>query len=105
MINQRDIEKALDFLRDSAETAAQNRANRVYVEDYLKVIKAEQMGKYPDLPVNAQERNAHLSVQYITHLQAIKEAIYEDEKLRFLIDAAKAKISAWQTMEKVNANV
>ena len=44
-------------------------------------------------------------MQYITHLQAIKEAIYEDEKLRFLIDAAKAKISAWQTMEKVNANV
>ena len=105
MISQRDIEKALDFLRDSAETAAQNRANRVYVEDYLKVIKAEQMAKNPDLPVNAQERNAHLSVQYITHLQAIKEAIYEDEKLRFLIDAAKAKISAWQTMSKTGAEL
>jgi hypothetical protein len=105
MISQRDIEKALDFLRDSAEQAAVNRSNRVHVEDYLKVIKAEQMAKYQDLPVNAQERNAHLSVEYITHLEAIKEAIYEDEKLRFLIDAAKAKISAWQTMEKVNANV
>ena len=35
----------------------------------------------------------------------MKEAIYQDEKLRFLIEAAKIKISAWQTMEKANANV
>jgi len=35
----------------------------------------------------------------------MKTAIYEDEKLRFLIEAAKIKISAWQTMEKANANV
>jgi ABC-type transport system involved in cytochrome c biogenesis ATPase subunit len=105
MISQRDIEKALDFLRDSAEQAAVNRSNRVTVEDYLKVVKAQQMAKYQDLPVNAQERNAYLSVEYITHLEAIKEAIYEDEKLRFLIDAAKCKITAWQTMCKVGVEL
>jgi ABC-type transport system involved in cytochrome c biogenesis ATPase subunit len=105
MISQRDIEKALDFLRDSAEQAAVNRSNRVTVEDYLKVIKAQQMAKYQDLPVNAQERNAYLSMEYITHLEAIKEAIYEDEKLRFLIDAAKCKITAWQTMCKTGVEL
>ena len=31
---------------------------------------------------------------------AMKDAIFEDEKVRFLIDAAKIKISAWQTMVK-----
>ena len=105
MISQRDIEKALDFLRDSAEDAAVNRSNRVYVEDYLKVIKANIMANHADKPVNAQEREAYVHHEYGAHLQAIKEAVYEDEKLRFLIDAAKAKISAWQTMEKVGANV
>jgi hypothetical protein len=105
MISQRDIEKALDFLRDSAEEAAINRSNRIYVEDYLKVIKANIMSRYADMPVNAQEREAYKNVEYIAHLEAIREAVYEDEKLRFLIDAAKAKISAWQTMEKANANV
>ena len=105
MISQRDIEKALDFLRDSAEDAAVNRSNRVYVEDYLKVIKANIMANHADKPVNAQEREAYVHPEYVAHLQAIKEAVYEDEKLRFLIDAAKAKISAWQTMEKVGANV
>ena len=105
MISQRDIEKALDFLRDSAEQAAQNRANRVYMEEFRKSLKAELMSQNMDMPVNAQEREAYKNVQYITHLEGMKEAIYEDEKLRFLIEAAKIKISAWQTMEKANANV
>lgn len=105
MISQKDIEKALDFLRDSATEAAQNRANRVYVEDYLKVVKANIMASHADKPVNAQEREAYIHFDYLSHLEAIKEAVYEDEKLRFLIDAAKAKISAWQTISKVGAEL
>jgi len=105
MISQKDIEKALDFLRDSATEAAQNRANRVYVEDYLKVVKANIMANHADKPVNAQEREAYIHPDYLAHLEAIKEAVYEDEKLRFLIDAAKAKISAWQTISKVGAEI
>ena len=105
MISQKDIEKARDFLRDSATEAAQNRANRVYVEDYLKVVKANIMASHADKPVNAQEREAYIHLDYLSHLEAIKEAVYEDEKLRFLIDAAKAKISAWQTISKVGAEL
>ena len=105
MISQKDIEKALDFLRESATEAAQNRANRVYVEDYLKVVKANIMASHADKPVNAQEREAYIHLDYLSHLEAIKEAVYEDEKLRFLIDAAKAKISAWQTISKVGAEL
>ena len=105
MITQRDIEKALDFLRDSAESAAMNRSNRVYMEEYRKSLKAQLMSENLYIPVNAQEREAYKNVEYITHLEAMKEAIYQDEKLRFLIEAAKIKISAWQTMEKAGANV
>ena len=105
MISQKDIEKALDFLRDSAESAAVNRSNRVYMEEYRKSLKAQLMSDNLDMAVNAQEREAYRNVEYITHLEAMKEAIYQDEKLRFLIEAAKIKISAWQTMEKANANV
>ena len=105
MISQKDIEKALDFLRDSAEAAAVNRSNRVYMEEFRKSLKAQLMSDNIDMAVNAQEREAYKNVEYITHLEAMKEAIYQDEKLRFLIEAAKIKISAWQTMEKANANV
>ena len=105
MISQRDIEKALDFLRDSAETAAVTRSNRVYMEEYRKSLKAQLMSENLDMAVNAQEREAYKNEQYITHLEAMKEAIYQDEKLRFLIEAAKIKISAWQTMEKDRKSV
>jgi len=105
MISQRDIEKALDFLRDSADEAAQNRANRIYMEEFRKSLKAQLMSENMEMAVNAQEREAYKNVQYITHLDAMKTAIYEDEKLRFLIEAAKIKITAWQTMERSNANI
>jgi len=105
MISQKDIEKALDFLRDSAEYAAQHRANRVYAEEYRKTLKAKLMSESADMPVNAQEREAYKNPDYVVHLEAIKEAVYEDEKIRFLIEAAKAKISAWQTMAKVGVEL
>ena len=71
MISQRDIEKALDFLRDSAEQAAINRANRIYLEEYRKSLKAELMSRNIEMPVNAQEREAYKNVEYITHLEAM----------------------------------
>ena len=105
MITQKDVEKALDFLRDSADIAAQNRANRAYMEEWRKTLKAQLMSQHADMPVNAQEREAYKNPDYVAHLEALKESIYADEKLRFLIDAAKAKISAWQTMSKTGAEL
>ena len=105
MITQKQIESALDFLRDSAVEAAQFKANRVYMEEYRKSLKAQIMAEYTNLPGNAQEREAYKDVRYIEHLEALKESVFEDEKLRFLMEAAKAKISAWQTMVKAEINV
>lgn len=105
MISQRDVEKALDFLRDSAEDAAINRSNRAHLEEFRKSLKAQLMAQNMEMPVNAQEREAYRHPDYIAHLEGMKEAIYNDEKLRFLIDAARAKISAWQTMSKVGADL
>ena len=100
MITNKDIQKAFDFLRDSAVEAAQCRANRVYLEEYRKSLKAQIMAEHNTLPVNAQEREAYKNVAYIAHLEALKEAVFEDEKIRFLMEAAKIRISAWQTMVK-----
>ena len=105
MITQRDVEKALDFLRDSADGAAQNRANRAYMEEFRKSLKAQLMSRHPDMAVNAQEREAYKDPTYVDHLEAMRTAIFEDEKLRFLIEAARAKISAWQTMSKVGVEL
>jgi len=105
MISQRDIEKALDFLRDSADDAAKAISEYEYVESYLSVIKSEIMAQHSELALGAQEREAKKSQQYKDHLEVIQTARMNAEKIRFLIDAAKAKISAWQTISKVGAEL
>lgn len=101
LVSDADIEKALDFLRDSAQTASQARAERIYMEEYRKSLKAMLMQEHNDLPVSAQEREAYADARYLQHLDALREAVALDEKNRFLRAAADAKIEAWRTM---NAN-
>jgi hypothetical protein len=97
MISDDDIEKALDYLRASTNKAAQARAERAYVEEFRKSIKASIMKEHVDQPLGAQEREAYDDPRYREHLQAIKEAVYADEYQRFAREAALAKIEAWRT--------
>jgi len=57
-ITDDEIDKALDYLRDNARDAAQARADRVYVEEYRKVIKAQLMKEHGDKSAVLQEREA-----------------------------------------------
>lgn len=98
-ITEDEVQRALDWLRESAGDAAQARANREYVEQFRKTIKAQIMQEYNTLPIGAQERNAYADARYISHLDAIREAIEADEKHRFLMAAAQARLDAWRTMQ------
>jgi hypothetical protein len=97
-ITDEEIEKALDFLRDNAKPAAKAKAERVYLEEYSKVVKALVMQEHYNLPVSAQEREALADHRYGAHLKGLKEAVERDCELTFLRGAAQAKIDAWQTM-------
>lgn len=97
MITDDEVERALDFLRAGAEKAAVARAQRIVTEEYRKVIKADLMQSHTDLSIGAQEREAYADPRYKAHLEAIREAVTEDERCRFLREAALAKIEAWRT--------
>ena len=97
MIDDGEIERALDYLRDNAELAAQARANRIYLEEFRKSKKALLMSQSNVEAVNAQERYAYAHPEYQEFLTGLKAAIFEDEKHRFLLAAASAKIDAWRT--------
>ena len=99
MIEDKDIEKALDYLRDSMDDAAEAKANRVYMTEYRKVKKAELMGRCNHEAVNQQERFAYSHAEYKEFLLGLKEAIYQDMKHEFLREAADAKIQAWRTQQ------
>ncbi len=96
-ITDEEIDKALDFLRDNAREAAQAKADRVYVEEYRKTLKAQIMKEHASLSAVLQEREAYADPRYVEHLEAIKEAVRLDEFSRFMRVAAEAKIEAWRT--------
>lgn len=95
-LTEADIERAVDYLRDSAETTAQARANRVYLEEYRKSLKAMLMKQF-DGTAAAQEREAYAHADYVAHLDALKEAVFAEQKALFLREAAQAKIEWWRT--------
>ena len=101
IISDDDVQKALDYLRLNAPKAAQARANKVYMEEFRKTVKAQLMTVYSALPVNAQEREAYRSKAYTDHLTALKDAVYQDELNRWGMVAATSTIEAWRTQ---NAN-
>lgn len=99
MISDDDIEKALDYLRDSVEVAAQAKANKVYLTEYRKTKKAELMNKSNEQSEAAKERFAYSHTEYAEFLVGLRAAIYEDAKHDFLREAANAKIEAWRTQQ------
>lgn len=99
MISDDEAERAVDFLRDSAEKAAHARAERAFAEEYRKSMKALIMSHGQDGQSMAlQERNAYANEKYIAHLGAIRDTVFQDELMRAQREAAHAKINAWQTM-------
>jgi hypothetical protein len=97
-ISEDQVEKALDYLRDNAHEAAVATAERIYLEEYTKVIKSQIMQEYKELTIGAQEREALADARYRDHLDAVRIAVEREHEHRFMRRAAEAKIDAWRTM-------
>jgi len=97
MISEKEIDDALDYLQDSAEKAAKARAERIYLEEYRKSLKAQLQKEHIGETIGAQEREAYDDPRYKDHLKAMRDAVFRDEKERFLREAKLALIEAWRT--------
>ena len=94
-----DIFKVLDFIRDNSEAYAQAKAERIYLEEYRKTKKAILMRESGLQAANAQEAYAYAHPDYENLLAGLKEAIAEEERLRWLLVAAQAKAEVWRSLE------
>lgn len=92
---------ALNWIRDNAPAYAKAKAERIYLEEYRKTKKALLMQKAErngHKAANAQEREAYADEDYQQHLVALGAAVEEEERLRWLMVAAQARIEAWRTI-------
>ena len=98
MISDKQVEDALDYLRDSARTAAVARAQARTLEKYLGVVEAQQKAKATGRSNAAAQDEARSSPEYKEALDAWEEAVRRDGEFGMLREAASARIEAWRTM-------
>jgi len=97
MMDDTKAEKALSWLTDNASKAAKARATREYLSEYRKSLKAILMASAPGDSVAAKEMAAYADPRYTAHLDALRMAIEDDERFRWLQVAAEAVIEVWRT--------
>jgi len=105
MSQMTDPNQAIDYIIAKSGEYAQARANRIYMEELRKTLKAELCKTalhHGFEAVNAQEREAYSDPNYRAHLLAIKQAVEAEEKLRWMLIAAQARIDVWRSIEASN---
>jgi len=105
MTRMTDPNEAIDYIIAKSKEYAQARANRIYMEELRKTLKAELCKTalhHGFEAVNAQEREAYSDPNYRAHLVAIKQAVEAEEQLRWMLIAAQARVDCWRTQEASN---
>lgn len=97
-LDEIDIFKTLEYIRDTAPKYAQAKANRIYLEEFRKTLKARLMAQQLGDPVNAQERFAYAHPEYAELLEGLKEAISFEEEYRWKLVSAQAMVEVWRSL-------
>lgn len=99
-----DPNKAIRYIQDNAQAYADAKAARVYIEQYLKTVKAQLMSESDEKTLGAQETYAYAHGRYLDQLQGLKAAVAQEEHLKYMLEAAKLRIEVWKT-EQYNMRV
>ena len=99
MIDERNVEKAVDFIRDKAKKYAQAKGERIYLDQYRKTKKALLMNECEEKTQAAKESWAYAHYDYEQLLDGLKEAVIKEETLRWEMVAAQTKIDIWRTQQ------
>ena len=93
-----DPHKAVEYLRDNAPKYAEAKANRVFIENYLRSIKSKLMGN-EEGTLGAKEAYAYAHDDYVKQLEGLKAATEEEERLKFMLKAAELRIEIYKVQE------
>lgn len=101
-MEERNPHDAIDYIIRNSKKFAQAKANRIYLEEYRKSLKAILMKKSMESAIGAQEREAYAHSEYVELLNGLKEAVEAEEKLRWDLIAAQARVEVWRSQEATN---
>jgi hypothetical protein len=102
MIEEIDPNKAVDFIFVNASKFAKAKSERVYLEEFRKSKKALLMKRSSAQTIAAKEIDAYSDSEYLELIEGLKESVELEEKLRWDLIAAQARIEIWRTQQANN---
>jgi hypothetical protein len=101
-MEDRDPHKAVDYILKHAALFAKAKAERTYIEQYRKSLKAMLMKRSMENAIGAQEREAYAHPEMIDLLKGLQAAVEIEEKLKWDITAAELRVEIWRTEQANN---
>lgn len=102
MEDLRDPDKAVDYIIANAGKFSAAKAQRVYLEEFRKSKKALLMGQSAAKTAAEREQYAYAHEDYLALLGGLKAAVEVEEKLRWDLIAAQARVEIWRTKSANN---
>jgi len=100
-----DPNEAVEYIYKHSAEFAKAKSERVYLEEFRKSKKAMLMTHSPEPTIGGQERDAYRHPEYLQLLEGLKAAVEVEEKLRWHLIAAQARIDIWRTTEASNRGI
>ena len=89
--------RAIQFLIDTAPLYSRAKADRIYLDEFRRSRRAQLMSQAGTEVLGKQETFAYAHPEYIQILEGIREAVETEERYRWLMTAAQARIEVWRT--------
>jgi len=96
-----DPNKAVNFLIENAPKFAQAKANRVYIENFLRSKKSLLMNE-TEGTIAAKEAYAYAHPEYRELLEGLRAAVEAEETMKWQMTAAELRIEVWRSQEASN---
>ena len=102
---EHDPNRAVEFIIKESDNYAAAKANRTYIENYLRSAKSKLMLESDASSIAAKEMEAYANDDYIALLHGLKVAVEQEEKLKWKLIAAQARIEIWRSQEATNRTI
>ncbi len=101
MSEAKDPHEAVEYLLKTATRLAKAKAERVYIENFLRSKKSLLMAE-TEGAVNAKEAYAYAHPEYIELLKGLRAAVEAEETLKWRMTAAELAVEIWRSEQANN---
>lgn len=93
----KDPQACLQRMQNNGPLLAHARGNVVYMTEFRKTLKAMLMRDSTAKAAVMKECDAYAHADYVQHLEALREATEEYERLRWQMTTDAAAVEVWRT--------